>query len=131
MNSAGKLVPKILLIDDDEIFFNLLKNRLSRDGFFVIWARDGLEGVKKARLEIPDIVVTDVVMPKMNGFEVIRVLKGKPSTQDITYLILTNYGESRLVYDKDFLETLGIKKYLIKSNHTPTEIVKEIKAALA
>jgi DNA-binding response OmpR family regulator len=130
MAKKGKLIPKILLVDDDESFFNLLKTRLSREGFLVLWASDGIEGIKKARLEIPDLVVTDIVMPKINGFELIRVLKEKPSTQNIDYMVLTNYGETRLVYDKDFLETLGIKKYLIKSNHTPIEIVKEIKALL-
>jgi CheY-like chemotaxis protein len=131
MDKSEKLVSKILLIDDDEVFFCLLKNRLSRDGFYVIWARDGLEGIKKARLELPDVIVTDIVMPKVNGFEVIRALKEKPSTKNICYIVLTNYGETRLVYDKDFLSTLGIHKYLIKSNHTPIEIVKEIKLALS
>lgn len=131
MGTKSKLIPKILLVDDDEVFFNLLKTRLSREGYLVLWANDGLEGVKKARLELPDIIVTDIVMPKMNGFELIRILKEKPSTEKIDYLILSNYGETRLVYDKQFLETLGIKKYLIKSNHTPIEIVREIKALIS
>jgi two-component system alkaline phosphatase synthesis response regulator PhoP len=130
MKKLDKLVQKILLVEDDEVFFNLLKTRLSREGYLVLWAHDGFEGIKLARLELPDIIVTDVVMPKINGFELIRVLKEKPTTQGIEYVILTNYGETRLVYDKEFLETLGIRKYLIKSNHTPIEIVKEIKEIL-
>jgi CheY-like chemotaxis protein len=131
MSKKCKLIPRILLVDDDESFFNLLKTRLSREGFLISWASDGVEGIKRARIELPDLIVTDIVMPKMNGFELIRVLKEKPSTQNIDYMVLTNYGETRLVYDKEFLETLGIRKYLIKSNHTPIEIVKEIKALLA
>jgi two-component system alkaline phosphatase synthesis response regulator PhoP len=131
MDKSGKLILKILLIDDDEIFFNLLKGRFSKEGMYLLWARDGLEGIKKARLELPDVVVTDIVMPKVNGFEVIRALKEKPSTKNICYIVLTNYGETRLVYDKEFLGSLGIHKYLIKSNHTPIEIVKEIKVAIS
>lgn len=130
MTNVCKLLPKILLVDDDEAFFNLLKNRFAREGFLTLWANDGLEGLKKARLELPDIVITDVVMPKINGFELIRMLKEKPSTQNINYVVLTNYGETRLVYDHEFLDSLGICKYLIKSNHTPIEIVKEIKALI-
>lgn len=130
MSKKDKLILKILLVDDDEIFFNLLKSRLAREGYLVLWARDGFDGIKMARVEIPDLIVTDIVMPKLNGFELIRILKEKPSTQGIDYMILTNYGETRLVYDKEFLETLGIRKYLIKSNHTPIEIVKEIKEIL-
>lgn len=131
MTKRDKLIQKILLVDDDEVFFGMLKNRLSREGYLVLWARDGFEGIKKARLELPDLIITDIVMPKINGFELIRVLKENPSTQGIDYMIITNYGETRLVYDNEFLETLGIKKYLIKSNHTPIEIVKEIKAILS
>lgn len=127
----GKLLVKLLIIEDDEGFFSILKPRVQKEGFFVIWARDGEEGIKKAIVEMPDLVVVDVVMPKSNGFEVIKKLKENALTCELKFIILTNYGETSLVYDKEFLETLGIKKYLVKSNHTPTQIAKEIKSVIA
>lgn len=126
-----KLIYKVLLIDDDDCVFNLIKTRVKKEGLFIIWAKDGEEGIKKAKIELPDLVITDVVMPKINGFEVIKTLKDKALTADLKFIVLTNYGETPLVYDLDLQNSLGISKYLIKSNHTPTELVREIKEAIA
>lgn len=123
------LVPKVLVVDDDDAFFNLLNNRLAKD-CLVIWAKDGEEGVSKALEKEPDLIVTDIMMPKANGFEVIRRLKSHQETAHIDFVILSGYGEPRMVYEQKFLDSLGIKKYLIKSNHTPAEIAKEIKTIL-
>jgi len=128
--SSEKLLLKVLFIEDDESFFGILKPRVQKEGFFVIWARDGEEGIQKACIELPDLIVVDIVMPKLNGFEVIKTLKENALTRNLKFIILSNYGETSLLYDKDFLETLGIKKYLIKSNHTPTQIAKEIKSVV-
>ena len=125
--TSEKLLSKLLFVEDDEVFFNVLRPRLLRAGFFVIWAKDGEEGIKKAKVETPDIVVLDIVMPKVNGFEMIKILKERPLTKGLKFIILSNYGETRLVYDEEFRSALGIEKYLIKSNHTPSEIVREIK----
>lgn len=122
-------IPKVLIVDDDDAFFNLLKNRLSKD-CLVIWAKDGEEGISKALEKDPDLIVTDIMMPKANGFEVIRRLKNKKETAHIDFVIISGYGEPRMVYEPKFLESLGIRKYLIKSNHTPTEIAREIKLIL-
>lgn len=128
---SDKFFVKLLIVEDDESFFSILKPRLSKAGFFVIWAKNGEEGIKKAKIEEPDIVVLDIVMPKVNGFEVIKELKQKAMTKDLILIVLSNYGETRLVYDESFRNALGIKKYLIKSNHTPSEIVQEIKEVVS
>lgn len=124
-----KPYPKVLIVDDDDSFFNLLRNRLSKD-CIIIWAKDGEDGITKALEKEPDIIVTDIMMPKANGFEVIRRLKSHQETAAIDFVILSSYGESRMVYEQKFLDSLGIRKYLIKSNHTPAEIAKEIKQLL-
>lgn len=129
--SSEKLLLKLLFIEDDEGFFSVLKPRVQKEGFFVLWAKDGEEGIQKARIELPDLIVVDIVMPKFNGFEVIKRLKEGALTRDLKFIILSNYGETSLIYDKEFLETLGIKKYLIKSDHTPTQIAKEIKSVVS
>lgn len=121
---------KILLIDDDEITFSLLKSKIDKEGYLLIWAKDGEEGISRAFKECPDLVITDLMMPKVNGFEVLKTLKQRFQINNTKYIILTNYGETRMVYENTFLKSLGVYKYLIKSNHTPTELMKEIKAAL-
>src|SRR3990170_6948612 len=107
--TSEKLLSKLLFVEDDEVFFNVLRPRLLRAGFFVIWAKDGEEGIKKAKVETPDIVVLDIVMPKVNGFEMIKILKERPLTKGLKFIILSNYGETRLVYDEEFRSALGIE----------------------
>jgi len=122
-------IPKVLIVDDDDAFFNLLKAKLSKD-CLVIWAKDGEDGISKALEKEPDLIVTDIIMPRANGFEVIKRLKSHQETAHIDFIILSSYGEPRLVYEQKFLDSLGVRKYLIKSNHTATEIAKEIKKIL-
>lgn len=127
---SEKVLLKILFVEDDEVFFNCLAPRLLKAGLLILRAKDGQEAILTARKEIPDLIVIDVVLPKYNGFEVIKILKEKPLTNLIKYIILSDYGESQLIYDESFRSSLGIEKYLIKSKHTPTEIVREIKEVL-
>ncbi len=126
----SKLLSKVLFIEDDDSIYNVLKPRLLKKGIFLIRARNGIEGIKKAKKEVPEIIITDIVMPKMNGFEMIRILKSFSMMSQVKFIILSNYGEASLLYDGDFLNSLGISKYLIKSNHTPAEIVNEITSIL-
>lgn len=126
IEKKGKLLSKVLIVDDDDMFVTLIKSRMPKKGIFLMFARNGEEGIQKAKVEMPDLVITDVVMPKLNGFEMIKTLKEKPLTKDLRFMILSNYGESRLVYDKNFQKTLGVEKYLIKSNHSFAEIGQEI-----
>lgn len=121
---------KVLLIDDDESFFNLINYKISKNNFHLLWAKDGKEGIIKANQEMPDLVITDIMMPRLNGFEILKRLKEKHKTSKLKFMVVTNYGTGRDTNKRDFLESLGICKYLIKSNHTPTEIVKEIQEAI-
>jgi CheY-like chemotaxis protein len=127
----GKLLSKVLLIDDDVSVFDFLKESFTDERVFLMWTRDPEEGVKKAKTERPDLVVTGLLMPRMNGFEVIKNLKSRPSTHDIDIVLLAPNGNEETEEDPDFLDSLGIKKYLIKSNHSPLEIANEIKTVLA
>jgi CheY-like chemotaxis protein len=127
----GKLLSKVLLIDDDVSVFDLLKESFTDERVFLMWSRDPEEGVKKAKIEMPDLVITDLLMPRMNGFDVIKTLKSRPMTHDIDIVLLAPNGNGDNEDDPEFLDSLGIKKYLIKSNHSPLEIANEIKTVLA
>lgn len=84
--------PLILVVDDDPEILNMVEMRLTKTGYRVATAADGEDAVVKAQELMPDVVVLDVMMPKMNGWEVARALRQKASTQHIKILILTAIG---------------------------------------
>lgn len=83
---------KILVIDDEPCIVSALRERLELYGYGVISANDGLEGLKKAEAELPDIIILDIIMPKMHGFEVCKKLKEKPKTRKIPVILITGAG---------------------------------------
>lgn len=84
---------KILVADDNEIVLNILRNLLEYENYLVITAEDGLEAMKFSLKEKPDLIITDYLMPKMNGIDFIRKLKSKLTTRYIPIIMLTAKGE--------------------------------------
>jgi len=80
---------RILIVDDEEDLLKVLEKRLIGEGCEVITARNGLEGVAKAKKELPDLIILDIVMPEMNGWEVAQLLKETNKTRDIPIIFLT------------------------------------------
>lgn len=83
---------RILVIDDNRSLVRLYERLLQKAGYEVLTAFDGLEGLWKALNKKPDLIILDIIMPKMDGYEVCRRLKGNPATADIPVLILTRKG---------------------------------------
>ena len=81
--------PKVLVVDDDPVIVRLLEVNFEMEGFEVISAVDGMDGVEKARAQQPDIVVSDVMMPKLNGLELAAALKADDSTKHIPIVLLS------------------------------------------
>ena len=79
----------ILVVDDDPVILQLLQVNFEMEGFVVITAADGQEGVERTKADRPDIVVSDVMMPRMSGLELVSVLKADPATASIPVLLLT------------------------------------------
>ena len=79
----------ILVVDDDPVILQLLQVNFEMEGFNVITAADGQQGVERTRTDRPDVVVSDVMMPRMTGIELVAELKGDPDTADIPILLLT------------------------------------------
>jgi DNA-binding response OmpR family regulator len=79
----------ILVVDDDPVILQLLQVNFEMEGFTVLTAADGVEGVERTRADRPDIVVSDVMMPRMSGLELVSALKGDPDTAGIPVLLLT------------------------------------------
>jgi two-component system phosphate regulon response regulator PhoB len=116
----------ILLIEDEEDVSDLIRYHLKKSKYRVLSAADGLEGLRLASEERPDAVILDVMLPRLNGFEVAKRMKGDPSTASIPLLILSAKGESE--HRIKGLE-LGADDYLAKP-FSPKELLLRIKALL-
>jgi CheY-like chemotaxis protein len=120
-------MPKILIIDDNEENRDALSRRLQRRGFQVVLAVDGLEGMEMVRLEKPDIVLMDMNMPNLDGWEATRQLKADPATRDVPIIALTAHA---MAGDRERSLEVGCADYHTK----PVEMAKllgQIEAFLA
>lgn len=118
---------KVLIVDDDAFLSGIYATKLELENFAVVSASDGEEGVKVALKEKPDIILMDVLMPKLDGFEALKRIKADPETKDIPVIMLTNLGQKEDV-EKGLQE--GAADYLIKAHFVPAEAVEKIKAVL-
>jgi DNA-binding response OmpR family regulator len=118
---------KILIVEDDSFLLNMYATKFELEGFKVSTADDGDKGVKMAQKEMPDIILLDIMLPKMNGFEVLRELKANEETKPIPVILLTNLSQKSEI---DQGLALGAKDYLIKAHFMPSEVVEKIKKVL-
>jgi len=115
---------KILVVEDEEILLTALSEELKQEGFDVVGAKDGVEGLEKAASEQPNLMLLDLVMPRLDGIGTLKQLKAQENTKNIPVVILTNLSD----YDKisDAL-SLGAMDYLVKANYRLEELVTKIK----
>lgn len=118
---------KILFVEDESALQKTFGDILKKEAYEVISALDGEVGLKFAKSKKPDLILLDLILPKMDGFEVLEKLKEAPETKDIPVIILTNIG--RMEEIGRALE-LGAKAYLVKANYTLQEVVDKVKQAL-
>ena len=118
---------KILFIEDDPFLIDIYSNKIKQAGFSVEVAEDGERGLQKIKEEKPDLVLLDIVLPKMDGWEVLEKIRQEESLKDLKVVILSNLGQKEEV-DKGL--ALKATKYLIKAHYTPSEVIEEIKELL-
>lgn len=123
-NNAAKMV---LLIEDDQFLRDLMMAKLEDEHFRVEIAVEGNEALKKVKELKPDIVLLDLMLPGIDGFEILEFIKKDPDTAEIPVIILSNLGASQ---DTERAKELGAVDYMIKAQFTPSEIVARIKAVL-
>jgi len=114
---------KILLIEDDPFLLSMYSTKFELEGFNIVTADNGEKGLEMAKEEKPNIILLDILMPKMNGFEVLAGLKSNQETREIPVILLTNLNQ------KDEVErgmALGADDYLIKAHFMPSEVVGKI-----
>ena len=103
-----KRARKILLVDDEAGFAELLRDLLEMDGYEVAVASDGVEGIEKLQTFEPDVIISDVVMPRMNGFEMFRQIKTTPKTSTIPFLFISGFQDQRVLEEARKIGVFGI-----------------------
>jgi DNA-binding response OmpR family regulator len=117
----------IFIIEDDKFLRELISKKLYKENYNVITAVNGEEGIKKIKEEKPDLVLLDLVLPGINGFEVLSQIKNDPTISLIPVIILSNLGQEE---DIEKGMELGAIDYMVKAHFTPGEIVEKIKTIL-
>ncbi len=116
----------ILLVEDDPFLIDIYTTKLEED-FNVKVAKNGKEGLKMVKEKVPDLLLLDIVLPQMDGWQVLIELRKDKKLEKMPVVVLSNLGQKTEI-DKGL--GLGVTKYLIKAHFTPTEVVEEIKKIL-
>lgn len=119
---------KILIVEDDKFLNKLYSDKLNRSGFYVLGTISAEEGLNRALMEKPDLILLDLVLPQKSGFEVLSELKLSPETKKIPVVILTNLGQESDI--KRGLD-LGAVAYLIKTDFSVNQLPELVKEYLA
>lgn len=114
---------KVLIIEDEENLRDVYSEVFQSSGFEVDSAKDGQDGIEKIASFLPDVMLLDILMPKMTGLDVLRHIKGNPAVKkDISILVTTNIYTD----NQDLIRNWGVSCVLLKVNYTPGEIVDKV-----
>ena len=118
---------KVLLVEDDTFLIDIYSIKLKEAGFSVKVAIDGDDCLRKIAEEKPDLLLLDIVLPSVDGWEVLRKIRKNDKLNDLRVIVLSNLGQKEEV-EKGL--KLGVVKYLIKSHFTPSEVIEVVKKIL-
>jgi CheY-like chemotaxis protein len=118
---------KVLLIEDDPLIFRLYKKLFTLEKFEIKLAKDGQEGLDTLKDYQPDVILLDIMMPNMNGLEMLSQLKSKPKTKDTPVIVLTNIADMNVT---NRAISAGAIQCIIKSQVDPSEVITAVKDVL-
>lgn len=118
---------KILVVEDESFIADLYARQLTLAGYTVKIAKDGLVGLKTLETETFDLLLLDIMLPGLNGLELLKQWRAKSPQSTMPVLLLTNLGQDAVI--KEGFD-LGAQGYLIKASYTPDQVVNEVKNAL-
>lgn len=118
---------KVLIVDDDVFLLDMYALKFKESGFEVDIAKNGEEAIAKTKSASPNVILLDIVMPKMDGFDVLRAIKKDNLAPGAAIVILTNLGQKE---DVDRGLKLGANDYIVKAHFTPSEVVAKVKGLL-
>jgi two-component system alkaline phosphatase synthesis response regulator PhoP len=117
----------IMIIEDDPFLLQMYSDKFMNDGFGVVVARDGMEGLKVLGEKHVDIILLDILIPKLSGVDLLGKIKEDPKLQNIPVIALTNLTNAK---EEDDVKAKGVKEYLIKSDYTPTQVIEIVRKYL-
>jgi DNA-binding response OmpR family regulator len=121
-------MPKIAIIEDDQAISQMYRIKFEADGYEVETAENGKLGLALAEKMRPDIILLDLMMPEMNGDEMLVELRKKPWGKNIKVVILTNMGEQEV---PENIKSLGVSAFILKADMTPRQVAELVKKRLA
>jgi DNA-binding response OmpR family regulator len=124
MKEAMDAKKKILLVEDDEALASVYRSRLELEGFETKEVNNGEEALSSAVQFKPDLILLDVMMPKISGFDVLDILRNTPETANVRIIMLTALSQPK---DKERAESLGVDDYLVKSQVVIGDVVERVK----
>lgn len=127
MEDKEQLIKTILIIEDDNDLRDLYVEVLRGENFGVIEASDGETGMARAKEEVYDLLLLDIMLPKIDGLQILRSVKTDDRKTGVPVILLTNLGRESIIKEGF---TLGADGYIIKSEYTPDQVVAEVKRFL-
>src|SRR5271156_1007093 len=119
---------KLLLVEDDNNLREIYEARLQAEGYTIVTAKDGEEALVVAKAEKPDLIISDIMMPKISGFEMLDILRNTENLKSVPVIMLTALGQND---DQQRADKLGADRYLVKSQVTLEDIVRVAHELLA
>lgn len=120
----------VLMIEDDELLAKMYGLKLEMAGYDVLLAHNARDAQSIAQENTPDVVLLDILLPKVNGLTVLKDLRKSPKTMHCPVIILTNLTGSEVDMDEEVADALGVVAYLVKSKVTPERVLREVAAAV-
>ncbi len=119
---------RVLVVEDDKLLRDILAMRLSKEKFHITYAIDGESALTQIKEHKPDIILLDIILPGINGFEVLKKIKEDEATKDIDVIMVSNLGQEE---DVKKAKDLGAKDFFVKANFTAEEITQKLREFMA
>jgi CheY-like chemotaxis protein len=127
MSDSPSQKASILIVEDNDLLGDIILTKLTGSGYQAQLARDGLSALKRIEEGKFDLVLLDIVLPLMDGYEILEHMRKDPATANTAVIIISNSGQP---VELERLRALGVKDYLIKADFTPEEVLKKIRSQL-
>lgn len=123
----GAASPTVLFIEDDSLLLKMYKTKFENEGFNVLSAFDGEQGLASAMGENVDLIILDIMMPRLSGLDMLAKYRQDPKGKHVPVIILTNLTREE---EMKKAKELGVKEFIVKADYTPSEVVGKIKEYL-
>lgn len=119
---------RILIVEDEGPLSEVLKERFENEGFDVLIAKDGIEGLDMALHKKPDLILLDIIMPKLGGLDMLKQLRAQEAGKTVPVVVLTNLSDSKEVHEA---LTYGARDFLVKADWAISDVVESVRKQLA